>query len=178
MSPPKYSACASPKSPKTLCSTSTSDVVRSVRSARSAGECRWLRKSVSVSAASTIACFQLSWTGDSAADTIRVPICTPSAPRANAAAMVAPSVIPPAAMIGTSTFDRTNGSRTMVATGVGLLNPPPSLPSTTRPSTPASTALSAALRVGTTWYTVSPASLRMDVYFVGDPAEVVTNLTP
>ena len=34
---------------------------------------------------------------------MRVPICTPSAPRANAAAMVAPSTMPPAAMIGTST---------------------------------------------------------------------------
>ena len=42
---------------------------------------------MSVSAASTIACFQLSCTGDSAADTIRVPIWTPSAPSANAAAM-------------------------------------------------------------------------------------------
>ena len=60
---------------------------------------------MSVSAAATMACFQLSCTGDSAADTIRVPICTPSAPSANAAAIVAPSTMPPAAMIGTSTRD-------------------------------------------------------------------------
>ena len=60
----------------------------SVRSARSAGEWRSLRKTVSVSAAATIACFQLSCTGDSAADTMRVPICTPSAPSAKAAAIV------------------------------------------------------------------------------------------
>ena len=37
---------------------------------------------MSVSAASTMACFQFSCTGDSAADTMRVPICTPSAPSA------------------------------------------------------------------------------------------------
>ena len=82
---------------------------------------------------------------------MRVPICTPSAPSANAAAIVMPSQIPPAAMIGTSTRDRTSGSRTIVDTGVGLLNPPPSPPSTTKPSTPASTALSAVASVGTTW---------------------------
>ena len=62
--------------------------------------------------------------------------------------------------------------------GVGLLKPPPSPPSTTSPSTPASTALSAADSVGTTWYTVSPAALRTLVYFIGDPADVVTNCTP
>ena len=133
---------------------------------------------MSVSAAATIACFQFSWTGDSAADTMRVPIWTPSAPRANAAAIVAPSVMPPAAMIGTSTRERISGRRTIDATGVGLLKPPPSPPSTTSPSTPASTAFNAAASVGTTWYTVKPASLSTDVYFVGDPAEVVTNFTP
>src|SRR5579885_310396 len=63
--------------------------VRAVRSARRAGFENWFRKTVSVSAALTIARFQFSCTGDSAADTIRVPICTPSAPRANAAAIVA-----------------------------------------------------------------------------------------
>ena len=36
----------------------------------------------------------------------------------------------------------------------------------------------AAASVGTTWYTVSPACLRTLVYFVGEPADVVTNLTP
>ena len=46
---------------------------------------------MSVSAAATIACFQFSCTGDSAADTMRVPICTPSAPSANAAAIARPS---------------------------------------------------------------------------------------
>ena len=34
MSPPKYSAWGSPKSPNTLCSASTSALVRSVRNAR------------------------------------------------------------------------------------------------------------------------------------------------
>ena len=47
-----------------------------------------------------------------------------------------------------------------------------------RPSTPASTALSAAFKVGTTWKTVSPAAFRVAVYFVGSPADVVTIFTP
>ena len=132
---------------------------RSVRSARSPGFEWRFRKTVSVSAAPTIACFQLSWTGDSSADTMRVPICTPSAPRANAAAIDGPSTMPPAAMIGTSTFERTSGSSTIVETSCGFLKPPPSPPSTTSPSTPASTAFSAPFSVGTTWNTMSPASL-------------------
>ncbi len=89
---------------------------------------------------------------------MRVPICTPSAPNAKAAAIDAPSTIPPAAMTGTSTAAHTWGSSTIVETGRVLLNPPPSPPSTTRPSTPASTALRAARRDGTTWKTVMPAS--------------------
>ena len=67
--------------------------------------------------------------------------------------------MPPAAMIGTSTFERTSGSSTMVATSRGFLKPPPSPPSTTRPSTPASIALRAPRSVGTTWKTVRPACL-------------------
>ena len=47
----------------------------------------------------------------------------------------------------------------MVETSRELLKPPPSPPSTTRPSTPASMALIAAARDGTTWKTVRPASL-------------------
>ena len=132
---------------------------------------------MSVSAALTIACFQLSWTGLSAALTMRVPIWTPSAPSANAAAMLGPSQMPPAAMIGTVTRDATRGSSTMVDTSRGFLNPPPSPPSTTRPSTPASTAFSAAASVGTTWKTVRPAACNWVVYFVGSPADVVTKRT-
>ena len=45
--------------------------VRCVRSARRAGRDCWLRNTVSVSAARRMACFQLSCTGDSAADSIR-----------------------------------------------------------------------------------------------------------
>jgi len=66
----------------------------------------------------------------------------------------------------------------VVDTGVGLDRAVTTTATTTRPSTPASTALSAAVSVGTTWYTVSPASLSTPVYLVGEPAEVVTNLTP
>ena len=81
-------------------------------------------------------------------------------------------------MIGTSTREAISGSSTIVDAPVGALNPPPSLPSTTSPSTPASTALSAPRNDGTTWNTVSPTSWSARVYFVGSPAEVVTNETP
>ena len=109
---------------------------------------------------------------------MRVPICTPSAPRAKAAAIERPSVMPPAPMTGTSTWEHTSGRSTIEATSRGFLNPPPSPPSTTRPSTPASTAFRAARSVGTTWNTVSPAAFSCSVYRVGSPAEVVTNFTP
>ncbi len=81
-------------------------------------------------------------------------------------------------MIGTSTFARTSGKSTIVDTSRWFLNPPPSPPSTTSPSTPASTAFSAACSVGTTWNTVRPAALSAWVYFLGSPADVVTNFTP
>jgi hypothetical protein len=74
-----------------------------------------------------------------------VPIWIPSAPRARAAAMVAPSRKPPAAMTGRSKAFVTDGRRTMVETGRGFLKPP---------------------------------SFSWAVYFVGLPAEVVTNFTP
>ena len=90
---------------------------------------------------------------------MRVPSCTPSAPSARAAAIVGPSTNPPAAITGTSTLETTSGRSTIVDTGRGLLKPPPSPPSTMRPSTPASTAFSAPVRLGTTWKTVRPASL-------------------
>ncbi len=77
-------------------SARSSSRLRSVRSARTPGREKRLRNTVSVSAAATMACFQLSCTGDSAADTMRVPICTPSAPRAKAAAIERPSQMPPA----------------------------------------------------------------------------------
>ena len=113
---------------------------------------------MSVSAAATTACFQLSWIGDSAADTILVPSWMPSAPSASAAAIVGPSRNPPAAMTGNAIRETTSGTSTIDATGRGLLNPPPSPPSTISPSTPASAAFCAAAKVGTTWKTVSPAS--------------------
>ena len=77
--------------------------------------------------------------------------------------MLAPSTKPPAAMIGTVTFDRTSGSSTIVATSFGFLKPPPSPPSTINPSTPHSTAFNAADRLGTTWNTVSPARFSCSV---------------
>ena len=50
---------------------------------------------------------------------MRVPSCTPSAPSASAAAIVGPSTNPPAAITGTSTFETTSGSSTIVDTGAG-----------------------------------------------------------
>ena len=107
-----------------------------------------------------------------------VPSWTPSAPMANAAAIVGPSQIPPAAIMGTSVRSRISGSRTMVDTGRGFLKPPPSPPSTTKPSTPASKAFIAMSRVGTTWKTLIPASWKTRVHKSGLPEEVVTNLMP
>ena len=63
-------------------------------------------------------------------------------------------------------------------TSRGFLKPAPSLPSTTSPSTPASTARWAPLSVGTTWNTIRPASLSIGPYLSGEPADVVTNSTP
>ena len=109
---------------------------------------------------------------------MRVPICTPSAPSAKAAAIERPSVIPPAAITGTPTFEQTSGSSTIVETSREFLKPPPSPPSTTSPSTPASIAFSAVPSEGTTWKTVRPASFSAEQYLLGSPAEVVTNFTP
>src|ERR1019366_5129613 len=81
-------------------------------------------------------------------------------------------------MTGRSNAEVTDGRRTIDDTGRGFLNPPPSPPSTISPSTPASTALAAARRVGTTWNTVRPASFSEAVYLVGLPADVVTKVTP
>ena len=132
--------------------------VFSVRMARRAGPGpNRFRNTVSVSRAATMASFQFAWTGDSAAETMRVPICTASAPSAKAAAMDLPSTMPPAATTGRSICEQISGSSTMVETSLGFLKPPPSPPSTTRPSTPAATAFSAASRDGTTWKTVRPA---------------------
>ena len=129
-----------------------------MRNTRNAGGEWRLSSSVSPSFDVQMSCFQFSCTGDSAALTMRVPICTPSAPSTNAAAIDRPSHMPPAAMIGTSTRDAISGSSTIVDAPVGALKPPPSLPSTTSPSTPASTAFSAPRSDGTTWNTVRPAS--------------------
>jgi len=50
---------------------------------------------------------------------MRVPICTPSAPSTNAAAIDRPSQTPPAAMMGTSTCSAMSGSSTIVDAPVG-----------------------------------------------------------
>jgi hypothetical protein len=58
------------------------------------------------------------------------------------------------------------------------LNPPPSTPSTTRASTPASAAFCAPFSDPTTWTTVMPASCSLAVNSLGSPAEVNTCRTP
>ena len=106
---------------------------------------------------------------------MRVPIWTPSAPMARAAAIEGPSTMPPAAMIGTSKRLAISGTSTRVDAPSAFLNPPPSAPSTTRPSTPAAIAFSAPRSVGTTWNTVMPRSFNCGASADGSPAEVVTN---
>ena len=92
-------------------------VVFSVRSALNAGPGpKRLRNTVSVSFAPTIAFFQFSCTGLSAADTMRVPICTPSAPSAKAAAIAAPVDDAAGRDHRHVTFEHTSGNNTMVAT--------------------------------------------------------------
>ncbi len=125
--------------------------VPAVFNARMHGEALRLSTQVPVSVALQIAALKFSCTGLSAQLTKRVPIWMPSAPRANAAAMPRPSQMPPAAIRGTSTRARMACSSTRVDTSSGFLKPPPSAPSTTRPSTPASTHLSAVSTVGTAW---------------------------
>ena len=73
----------------------------------------------------------------------------PSAPAANAAAIPRPSTIPPAATIGKSVIFLMACIKTNSPTSSGLLKPPPSVPSTTNPSTPASTAFFAPTTLGT-----------------------------
>ncbi len=126
-----------------------------------------------------MSCFQLSCTGDSAALTMRVPICTPSRAEHQRGGHRT-SVADPARRDDrhVDVFDAMSGSSTIVDAPVGALKPPPSLPSTTRPSTPASTAFNAPRNDGTTWKTVMPASFNALVNFVGSPADVVTNVTP
>jgi hypothetical protein len=115
------------------------------------------------------ACTAASWLAS-----IRVPICTPSAPRTTAAVADRASQIPPAAMIGRSTRLATRGSNTNVDASRAALNPPPSTPSTTSASTPASTAFMAPFSDPTTCTTVMPASCSRAVNNAGSPAEVNT----
>ena len=75
----------------------------------------------------------------------------PSAPAANAAAIPTPSTIPPAATIGKSISFLIAWIKTNKPTSSGLLKPPPSVPSTTNPSTPASKAFFAPAKLGTAW---------------------------
>ena len=120
-----------------------------------------------------LACTAASWLAS-----IRVPICTPSAPSTTAAAAERASQIPPAAMIGRSTLSATSGSRTIVDAPRADLKPPPSTPSTTKASTPASTAFIAPFSDPMTCTTVMPASCSRAVNNAGSPAEVNTWRTP
>ena len=134
---------------------------------------------VSVSAAATTACFQLSCTGDSAAVSIRVPICAPSAPSANAAAIETPSAIPPAATIGTSTFAAISGSSTIDDAPSGVLEAAAFDALDHEPVDSGGDRLDARRAAsGTTWKTVIPASLSCGTSFAGSPADVVTKRTP
>ena len=78
-------------------------------------------------------------------------------------------------MIGTSKRFAISGTRTSDDAPSAFLKPPPSAPSTTRPSTPAAIAFSAPRMVGTTWKTVMPSSFSCGANAEGSPADVVTN---
>ena len=108
----------------------------------------------------------------------REPICTPSAPRASAAAIWAPVAMPPAAMTGMSTAATHSGTSTMVVISSRPLCPPASKPSQTTASQPASSHLTARAGLATTCTTVQPASFRGPTTFLGEPAEVKKIFTP
>ena len=88
----------------------------------------------------------------------RVPTCTPSAPRANAANILLPLAIPPAAITGKSTELRTCDIRVSVVVSSLPLWPPASNPSATTASTPASSDLCANFELETKCATFIPSS--------------------
>ena len=108
----------------------------------------------------------------------RVPICTPSAPKAWTASMASPVAMPPAAIRGRPVAWRTAGMRQRVVVSSRPLCPPASKPSATMASTPACSAFWAKRDEDTTCTTVMPCSCNQPVHFLGLPAEVNTILTP
>ena len=130
----------------------------------------------SMSFAFTIFSLYAACTMDSLAATNLVPICMPSAPSMNAAAMPRPSAIPPAAITGMLTASTTWGiSAKEVVTPI---YPPLSIPSATTASAPARSIMMAIAVLATTGITTTPASFQASMNLPGFPAPVVTTLTP
>ena len=144
---------------------------------RRVGESRFRASIVSPSLRLMHNCLKASEAELSSERAKRVPICTPSAPRAIAAIMAWPEAIPPAAMRGSVVALRASGTSTIVVVSSLPLWPPASKPSATTASTPASSHLRANLLLLTTWATLMPASWKRAVYFFGEPAEVNTTGT-
>ena len=113
---------------------------------------------------------------DSFATTNLVPICTPSAPSINAAAIPLPSAIPPAAMTGICTASATCGTSVMVV--CAPICPPDSIPSAMTASAPPRSIILAIATLATTGITTTPACFHASMNFPGFPAPVVTTLTP
>ena len=111
----------------------------------------------------------------SAEATKRVPICTPWAPRARAAARPRPSAMPPAATTGMRTASTTWGTRASVV--ISPMCPPDSMPSATRPSAPMRSRRLARATLATTGSTLMPAALSAGRKGPGVPAPVVTTGT-
>ena len=113
------------------------------------------------------------WAWHSSANKKREPICTPSAPINNAAAIPRPSTIAPATTTGMEISGKIFSIKDMV---VWLpICPPASIPSIIIASAPASSIRLASFRDGTTGITLMPASCNGLIYGTGLPAPSVTN---
>ena len=109
------------------------------------------RTIVSFSVAPSIHCFRRSATGASREARNRVPIKTPSAPRASIAASPRPSATPPPAITGIDSDRTALLTRTSEPTSPDPTNPPPSNPRIITASAPTASARTACLTRGTLW---------------------------
>ena len=133
---------------------------------------------MSPSTASMTRFLKLGCAEDSLHEANKLPIWTPSAPKAKEAAIAFPEAIPPADISGIEIISATSGSKQKVVVSSLPLCPPASKPSATIASTPASWAFKANLLLDTTWTTVIPCSFNIEVNFFGFPADVKTIFTP
>mmetsp|Transcript_84573 Transcript_84573/g.244377 ORF Transcript_84573/g.244377 Transcript_84573/m.244377 type:complete len:208 (-) Transcript_84573:172-795(-) len=133
---------------------------------------------VSVTAALTMVSLMFWWIGASLVHIKRVPMFSPSAPIANAAANCTPVAEPPLATKGTFNSCAACASNTQLPTSSSPGCPPQSKPSMEMKSAPMRTA-ACAWRVAThLWMTKTPASFKALMTFSGLRPAVSTTLTP